>query len=303
MMIPHYPVTKDPVFVATTFRYVLYTLTMATAGAWSAILMGVSPFNPYVNLGISLGLVLKTLWESKVKDKQDRAFKWLLTFAGYTGFSITASLAVLFTQVAAGPTILASALLITVVQTLLLTYYAFYQAHFCQHHTSVYGNFLVLGVAGLLGLGLFNLLLGLPFTYFLQSAIGVGLFSAYLIYDIHLVKTGGYRSPVEAALNIFLDIVNIFLDLVRIVFYLRTGNGSLHQHVADFLYKRLLPILFIAGCILSLGYLERGYQETPTAQLDAETDTSSTSFSAWLFGRERVPDEPEFSYAQPAKVA
>lgn len=49
------------------------------------------------------------------------------------------------------------------------------------------------------------------------SVICLGLFSAYLLYDIKQVIDGGETNYVTATLSIYLDVYNIFISLLRIL--------------------------------------------------------------------------------------
>lgn len=286
MFAPDRQQNSSPMFVATTCRYVFYTLAMASVGGWAAVLMGIPPINPMINFAVSLGLVIKTLWDSKVKRDQESAFKWLLAFAAWTGLTISSVLTLLAVNVANGPMIIATALLITVAQTGALTYYAFKKAQFSNEHVSIFGSFLSLGLTSLVGLGIFNMIFGVPFTFLTHAVLGYCLFSAYLVYDLYQVKNGGFDTAVEAALNIFLDIVNIFLDLVRILFYLKNNDKKdFENHVWEFTKTRLLPLLIVVGCIASFGLFEKtlaSEQDDAKDHAQAPRPGEGPSFWSWI---------------------
>lgn len=77
------------------------------------------------------------------------------------------------------------------------------------------------GLAGILlaliCLMFLNLFLNLPWLTVALSAVGLVLFSAYLIYDVQQVIRGGETNYILAAMSIYLDIVNIFMSLLQLL--------------------------------------------------------------------------------------
>ena len=61
----------------------------------------------------------------------------------------------------------------------------------------------------------------------LYGAAGVAVFSLYLVYDVYLLKIGAFRSPVEAAMNLFLDVINLFFEILRIFLAVKTESKDL----------------------------------------------------------------------------
>lgn len=271
------PITHDARFVAQSCRYVLASVTTTAVGASSWLLSGGVNIHPVIGLLISLGLTSKALWESLAKDNQPAAYRWLLGFSGFTGFYLAASLSLVATSLPNGSAIITLAAVLTVFQTLALTYYAYYVANFSEEQLSIFSAGLASGLTGLCVLGVFNLIVGLPASFFLQGFLGVGLFSAFLVYDVHRAKTGGFRTPVEAALNIYLDIINLF---VHIVVAMQQENRSLA--LMDFAVQRMLPLLIIVASVFSLGYLEQ-YLYREEAQIHEQlTHSHAPSFLSWL---------------------
>jgi FtsH-binding integral membrane protein len=95
---------------------------------------------------------------------------------------------------------------------------AFYAAR-SQRDFSFLGGFLVAATIGLVLMGLMSMFL--PFgsvMTFVWSAIGVLVFSGWVLYDIAQYRDGVDPSEVPlAALNIYLDFINLFLYLLRFI--------------------------------------------------------------------------------------
>lgn len=64
-----------------------------------------------------------------------------------------------------------------------------------------------------------NIFLGLSAMSLAISFICVGVFSAYILYDVQQVINGGETNYVIATLQIYLDIYNVFVSLLRILSY------------------------------------------------------------------------------------
>ncbi len=79
------------------------------------------------------------------------------------------------------------------------------------------GKFLFVGVILLLVAMLANLFLQIPALSLTISAIAVMVFSAYILYDISRIVTGGEDNYIVATLSIYLDIYNLFVHLLNLL--------------------------------------------------------------------------------------
>ncbi len=79
------------------------------------------------------------------------------------------------------------------------------------------GKFLFVGVIMLLVAMFANIFLQIPALMIALSLIAVGIFSAFMLYDINRVVTGGETNYVSATLAIYLDVYNVFANLLAIL--------------------------------------------------------------------------------------
>jgi len=86
------------------------------------------------------------------------------------------------------------------------------------------GKFLFVGVIMLLVAGFANIFLQIPGLTIAFSLIAIAIFSAYMLYDINRVVTGGETNYVSATLAIYLDIYNVFANLLALLGI--TGGSS-----------------------------------------------------------------------------
>ena len=78
------------------------------------------------------------------------------------------------------------------------------------------GKFLFIGAIMLLVAGIANIFLQSSALMLTLAVIAIGLFSAFLLYDMKRVIDGGETNYVTATLAIYLDLYNIFQSLLAI---------------------------------------------------------------------------------------
>ena len=86
------------------------------------------------------------------------------------------------------------------------------------------GKFLFVGMIMLLVAGFANIFLQIPGLTIAFSLIAIAIFSAYMLYDINRVVTGGETNYVSATLAIYLDVYNVFANLLALLGI--TGGSS-----------------------------------------------------------------------------
>jgi len=86
------------------------------------------------------------------------------------------------------------------------------------------GKFLFVGVIMLLVAAFANIFLQIPGLMIAISVIAIGIFSAFMLYDINRIITGGETNYVTATLAIYLDVYNVFANLLTLLGI--TGGSS-----------------------------------------------------------------------------
>jgi modulator of FtsH protease len=79
------------------------------------------------------------------------------------------------------------------------------------------GRWLFAGVLVLVVASLANIFLQMPALYMAVSVLAIGIFSAYLLYDVQQVVNGGETNYITATLKIYLDVYNIFVNLLALL--------------------------------------------------------------------------------------
>ncbi len=79
------------------------------------------------------------------------------------------------------------------------------------------GKFLFVGALLLLVAVFANIFLQIPALSLTIMVLAIGIFSAFLLYDINRIITGGETNYVTATLSIYLDIYNVFSNLLALL--------------------------------------------------------------------------------------
>jgi modulator of FtsH protease len=82
---------------------------------------------------------------------------------------------------------------------------------------SFMGKFLFIGVILLIVAMLANIFLQIPALALTISVIAVLIFSAYILYDVSRIVTGGETNYIIATLALYLDIYNLFVHLLNLL--------------------------------------------------------------------------------------
>lgn len=88
---------------------------------------------------------------------------------------------------------------------------------------SMMGKWLFAGVIILILASVANIFLGLSALSMTISVLAIGIFSAYILYDVQRIVNGGETNYISATLAIYLDVYNIFVNLLAL---LGIGAGS-----------------------------------------------------------------------------
>lgn len=82
---------------------------------------------------------------------------------------------------------------------------------------SAMGSWLFAGVIVLLLAGVANIFLQIPALTIVFSVLAIGIFSAFILYDVQRIVNGGETNYISATLAIYLDVYNIFSNLLALL--------------------------------------------------------------------------------------
>lgn len=79
------------------------------------------------------------------------------------------------------------------------------------------GKFLFIGLIMLIIASIANVFIGSATLMIVLSVIAIGIFSAFLLYDLQRIVNGGETNYISATLSIYLSLFNIFQSLLSLL--------------------------------------------------------------------------------------
>ena len=79
------------------------------------------------------------------------------------------------------------------------------------------GKWLFVGVIMLIAGSLINIFIGSTAVMLVISVASIGIFSAYMLYDLKQIVDGGETNYISATLTLYLDIINVFQSLLALL--------------------------------------------------------------------------------------
>jgi len=79
------------------------------------------------------------------------------------------------------------------------------------------GKFLFVGALAIMVGGIINVFVGSTTGMLVISVMSIGVFSAYMLYDLKQIIDGGETNYISATLALYLDIVNVFQSLLALL--------------------------------------------------------------------------------------
>ena len=79
------------------------------------------------------------------------------------------------------------------------------------------GKFLMVGIILLIVASLANIFFQIPAMALALSAIGVLIFSGFILYDVSRIVNGGETNYVMATLGLYMSIYNLFTSLLQLL--------------------------------------------------------------------------------------
>lgn len=197
-------------FLKATYQLFAGSLLAATAGAYIGLDMVSTISSWYWGLVIlELALLIGLYF---VKDKPGINLAVLFGFTFVSGLTITPLLSSVF-MMPGGAAVVAQAFLMTSVAFGGISMFALTT----KKDFSSMGKMLFIALIVLVVGSIANIFFHSPILQLAISGIGAILFSAFILYDTQQIVQGGFSSPVEAAIALYLDFFNLFVSLLQIL--------------------------------------------------------------------------------------
>ncbi len=205
-----YAPTNLVAFLKSTYQLFASSLLAATAGAYIGLDMVSAISSWYWGLVILEFVLLFALYA--VKDKPGINLAVLFGFTFISGLTITPLLSSVF-MMPGGASIVAQAFLMTSVAFGGISMFALTT----KKDYSFIGKMLFIGVIILIVASLSNIFFQSPILQLAIAGIGALIFSAFILYDTQQIIKGGFSTPIEAAIALYIDFLNLFVSLLQLL--------------------------------------------------------------------------------------
>lgn len=196
--------------------YMLLGLSMVptVAGALVGIQMGFSFFagSPLISFLLFMGIAFGFMWGIERNKDSGLGVALLLGFTFFMGLMLSRIL-----QFALGFSNGGSMIALAAGGTGAIFLVLSSIAATSKRDFSGMGKFLFAGVILVLLAAVANIFFQIPALSLAISAAVVGIFSAYILYDINRIVQGGETNYVTATLAVYLNVYNVFVGLLQLI--------------------------------------------------------------------------------------
>ena len=196
-------------FLKATYQLFAGSLLAATAGAYIGLDIVSTIKSWYWGLVILEFVLLFALFA--VKNKPGINLAVLFGFTFMSGLTITPLLSNILAM-PAGASIVAQAFLMTSVAFGGISMFAMTT----KRDFSGMGKMLFIALIILIVGSISNIFFQSPLLQLGIAGVGALLFSAFILYDTQQIIQGGFETPIEAAIALYLDFFNLFVSLLQI---------------------------------------------------------------------------------------
>ncbi|HIP11196.1 MAG TPA: Bax inhibitor-1/YccA family protein [Arcobacter sp.] len=197
-------------FLKATYQLFASSLMAATVGAYVGLGMASMIASWYWGLVILEFALLFGLYA--VKDKPGINLAVLFGFTFMSGLTLTPLLSSVF-NMPGGAGIVAQAFLMTSIAFGGISMFAMTT----KRDFSGMGKMLFIGLIIIIVGSISNIFIGSSMLQLGIAMAGALLFSAFILYDTQQIIKGGFSTPIEAAIALYLDFLNLFVMLLQIL--------------------------------------------------------------------------------------
>ena len=196
--------------------YMLLGLSMipTVLGALAGIQMGFSFFagSPMISFVLFLGIAWGFMWGIEKNKNSGLGVALLLGFTFFMGLMLSRIL-----QVALGFSNGGSMIALAAGGTGAIFFTLSSVTAVSKRDFTGMGKFLFAGMILILLAAVANIFFQIPALSLTIAVAAVGIFSAYILYDISRIIQGGETNYVSATLAVYLDIYNVFVSLLQLI--------------------------------------------------------------------------------------
>jgi modulator of FtsH protease len=198
-----------------TYALLSMTLIFSAVMATVAIASNAAPVNFIIQLVVMFG----TLFALQKYKNSAMSIPLVFFFTGFLGYT-TGPIVNFYLGMANGGDIVMTALSMTGITFLGLSAYAVSS----RKDFTFMGGFLMIGLILVVIASLANIFFAIPALSLAISAIGVLVFSGFILYDTSRMVNGGETNYVMMTVSLYLNILNLFLMLLHLTGALSGGD-------------------------------------------------------------------------------
>jgi len=205
-----------------TYALLALSLLPTIAGAWLGIAMRLGPYmaaHPMVFMMVFLAGAWGLMFAVHANRTSAIGVALLLAFTFFMGAMLSPLLTAIL-RLSNGLTLIGvafggTATVFAAMATL---------ATVVKRDLSGLGKFLFVGAIMLLVAMVANVFLQMPGLMIALSTLAIGIFSAFMLYDVNRIVTGGETNYVSATMSLYLDIYNVFANLLALLGFTACSN-------------------------------------------------------------------------------
>jgi len=190
-----------------TYALLSMTLIFSAVTATIAIASNAAPVNFIVQLVVLLG----TLFALNKFQNSVWSIPLVFFFTGFLGYT-AGPIVNFYLGMANGGDIVTTALAMTGITFLGLSAYAVSS----RKDFSFMGGFLMIGLILVIVASIANIFFAIPALSLVISAVGVLVFSGFILYDTSRMVNGGETNYVMMTVSLYLNIYNLFMMLLHL---------------------------------------------------------------------------------------
>jgi modulator of FtsH protease len=198
-----------------TYALLSMTLIFSAIMATVAIASNAAPVNFIIQLVVMFG----TLFALQKYKNSAMSIPLVFFFTGFLGYT-TGPIVNFYLGMANGGDIVMTALSMTGITFLGLSAYAVSS----RKDFTFMGGFLMIGLILVIIASLANIFFAIPALSLAISAVGVLVFSGFILYDTSRMVNGGETNYVMMTVSLYLNILNLFLMLLHLTGALSGGD-------------------------------------------------------------------------------
>jgi modulator of FtsH protease len=184
-------------------------------GAWLGVATGFSLFagNPFIGFIVFMGVAFGFFFAIEKFKNSSVGVALLLAFTFFMGLMLSRLIGAVLGNYSNGSQLIMMAFGGTSLVFLGMASLA----TSIRRDISGLGQWLMVGVIGLIVASVANIWLQMPALMLTVSVLAIVIFSALMLYDLKRVVDGGETNYITATLAIYLDVYNVFVHLLSLL--------------------------------------------------------------------------------------